>query len=63
MRWNHRDADGWNRWFAWYPVDVKDDNDNSVSTVWLETIERRPTRNRSPDEPIYQYRNRVDFTP
>ena len=61
MRWNRRDNcrdidDGWRRWFAWHPVEVKNDDEGTVESVWLETIERRVCGG-PPDDPSYEYRN------
>ena len=61
MRWNRRDPDGWHRWFAWHPVEVREE-DIYVETVWLEVVERRarvPALLRQPasNEVPYEYRN------
>lgn len=32
----------WNKWFAWYPINVK--CDGVKVKVWLETIERKLTK-------------------
>lgn len=34
MRWKKRKPEVWNKWFAWHPVEIKDE------WVWLETVER-----------------------
>ena len=56
MRWNRRDPDGWHRWFAWHPVEVRE-KDICDETVWLEVIERRTRRQPMPNEDPYEYRN------
>jgi hypothetical protein len=63
MRWNRRDPDGWHRWFAWHPVEVREE-DICVETVWLEFIERRERQYVPPhlrrfanEHAPYEYRN------
>ncbi|CAB4140860.1 hypothetical protein UFOVP395_195 [uncultured Caudovirales phage] len=62
MRWNRRDIDGWHRWFAWYPVTIKDTDLGTVETVWFEKIERRALPHAGPNDPPYEYRN-IDRSP
>ena len=63
MRWNRRDPDGWHRWFAWHPVEVREE-DIYVETVWLDVIERRERQYVLPhlrrpgiNDGPYEYRN------
>jgi hypothetical protein len=34
----------WHKWFAWYPVVVKEYDDGAVKRVWLQTVLRRRKR-------------------
>ena len=33
----------WHRWFAWYPVTVKEYPDGAERKVWLQTVDRKGT--------------------
>lgn len=39
MIWKNKDYSIWHRWFAWYPIQMKIDDE--WHTVWLQFIERR----------------------
>jgi hypothetical protein len=48
MRWNietiteqNQRLSNWHRWFAWYPVPVKNEQTNRTQLVWLETVQRK----------------------
>lgn len=41
MRWSRPDPTAWRFWFAWYPVQLTDDQSAVRHYVWLEWIERR----------------------
>ena len=41
MKWNKnlKDTYTWSKWFAWYPVIVKENKDDTKMYVWLEYVE------------------------
>lgn len=39
MRWGAREYNVWNRWFAWRPIRVGN-NEGVRAWVWLEPVER-----------------------
>lgn len=40
-RWAIGPGKAWARWFAWYPVRIRDEHDWPQELRWLEIVERR----------------------
>lgn len=46
----------WHRWFAWYPIRLRGNND-TIYTVWLEYVQRKRELCGEDDDQGYIYKD------